>query len=73
MNMIEATVSAIWCAASAVVEIQPMRRAAAANKPYSSRNEPEIGAPTMTSLPISGQSMRQKRPSTWYFLNGWRA
>ena len=73
MNMMAAVCSAIWCAASAVVPIMPISRAAAANTPNSSRNVPEIGAPTCISLANSGQSGRQKRPSTRYFLNGWRA
>ena len=70
MNKMEAVCSAIWCAASAIVPIQPIRIAAEANSPYSSRTAPAIGAPTRTSRRSSGQSARQKRLSTRYFLNG---
>ena len=64
MNMTAAICSAIWCAASAAVPIQPISWAAAANTPYSSRNEPDIGAPTTMSWRISVQSNRQNLPST---------
>ncbi len=60
MNRMAATCSAIWCAASAVVLIRPIKRPAAPNRPYSSRKEIEIGAPMTISRRISGQSMRQK-------------
>ena len=64
MNMMAAICSAIWCAASAAVPIQPISCAAAANTPYSSRNVPDIGAPTTMSWRISVQSNRQNLPST---------
>ncbi len=70
MNRIAAVCSAIWCAASAVVPIQPIRMAAVANSPYSSRKAPAIGAPTTINSASSVQSMRQKRPSTRYLRNG---
>ena len=52
--------SAIWCAASAVVLITPIKSPAAPNRPYSSRKESEIGVPMTMSCHISFQSMRQK-------------
>ena len=50
MNRMAATCSAIWCAASAVVLIIPISRPAAPNRPCSSRNEIEIGAPISVSF-----------------------
>ncbi len=64
MNRMAVTCSAIWCAASAVVESRPINSAAAENRPYSSRKEIEIGAPITTSCRIRLQSMRQNRVST---------
>src|SRR6266404_5713068 len=63
MNRMAATCSAIWCAASAVVLIRPIRSPAAPNRPYSSRKENEIGAPMTMSFHINRQSTRQERPT----------
>ncbi len=73
MNRMVAICSAIWCAASAPVPIQPTRIAAEENSPHSSAMPPEIGRPITISSRISRQSMRQKRPRMRNFLNGRQA
>ena len=70
MNNTAATLSATWCAVSAVVPISPINSAALPNRPYSSENAIEIGVPIATSARISGQSTRKKCPNTRNFLNG---
>ena len=70
MNITAAICSAIWWAASALVLIWPINSAAAANTPYSSSEEPEIGRPSASSRRISGQSGRSRSCSTAYLRNG---